>query len=373
MERLKLRFFREAGVERWKVFAIASALPLLLQLALLFFFIGLVLFFHLLDAVVAWFTTGTEILWLGFLVFATLAPAFSSQCPYKTPFLKGAISQLRVEFVYMPWLKNLTYWLWSKTPGERFPKLKDWIDTLYSQCWDRWQAWEALEEGEVCKDGSLSLPVVSFARDLLQGERLQESLVECIRDISADDMEKTSTQIGKRSSPMNRIMLPATSHGPAGVVGSFTLEVAQDDQLRSLYFGNEIYVPTLVTLYLGLSHFQSKTYTPGTFVVPSHSTPAFICLIQANSTSAVFSFLTMYSIRHRTLTDHPDSFDHLFSPLYDSERLSHGIGKLTITSPSPLQLIKHSQGTNSYRTYSQQQNPSSIPSGTNRKTSRMTG
>lgn len=34
MERLKLRFFREAKVERWKVFAIALALPLLLQLAL---------------------------------------------------------------------------------------------------------------------------------------------------------------------------------------------------------------------------------------------------------------------------------------------------------------------------------------------------
>ena len=34
---------------------------------------------------------------------------------------------------------------------------------------------------------------------------------------------------------------------------------------------------------------------------------------------------------------------------------------------------KNSQGTNSYRTSSQQQNPSSIPSGTNRKTNRMTG
>ena len=139
-------------------------------------------------------------------------------------------------------------------------------------------------------------------------------------------------------------MLPATSHGPAGVVGYFILEVVQDDQLRSLYFGKEIYVPTLVTLYLGLSHFQSKTYTPGTFVIPSHSTPAFIRLIQANPTSASFSFLTMYSIRHRTLKDHPNSFDLLFYPLSDSKKLSHGIGKLTIPSPSPLQLIKSHRG-----------------------------
>ena len=129
---------------------------------------------------------------------------------------------------------------------------------------------------------------------------------------------------------------------------------------------------TLVTLYLGLSHFQSKTYTPGTFVIPSHSLSASIHLIQANPTSAAFSFLTMYSIRHRTLKDHPDSSDYLFGWVSDSERHPHGIGKLTIPSPSPLQLIKHSQGTNSYRTYSQQQNPSSIPSGTNCKTSQTT-
>ena len=102
MERLKLRFFREAGIERWKVFAIASALPLLLQLALLFFFVGLALFFQQLDTIVAWFTTGTAILWLVSLLFATITLTFSSQCPYKTPFLKDTISRLRVAIVALP-------------------------------------------------------------------------------------------------------------------------------------------------------------------------------------------------------------------------------------------------------------------------------
>ena len=99
----------------------------------------------------------------------------------------------------------------------------------------------------------------------------------------------------------------------------------------------------------------------------------FTHLIQAGPIPAAFPFLTMYSIRHRTLADRPNSFNHLFLGLSEPEKHSHGIGKLTIPSPSPLQLIKHSQGTNSYRTYSQQQNPSSIPSGTNRTPSRMTG
>ena len=116
MERLKLRFFREAGVERWKVFGIASAFPLLLQLAFLLFFIGLALFFHQLDPVVAWFTTGTGILWLGSLLFATFSPTFSSQCPYKTPFLKDAISQLRGKLrISLFWLRDLADRIYDST------------------------------------------------------------------------------------------------------------------------------------------------------------------------------------------------------------------------------------------------------------------
>ena len=113
-------------------------------------------------------------------------------------------------------------------------------------------------------------------------------------------------------------------------------------------------------------------HTPEDDLITPHPPAAFIHLIRADPTSAAFSFLTMYSIRHRTITDHPDSFDHLFAPLL-YEKHFHGIGKLTVPSPSPLQLIKHSQGTNSYRTYSQQRNPLSIPSGASQKMSRMTG
>ena len=164
------------------------------------------------------------------------------------------------------------------------------------------------------KDGSL---IVSFARDLLQGERLRDSIIRCIWDISAEDMEKTAEQIGKRSSAMNCIMLPAMSHGLVGVVGSFTLGVAQDDQLRSMYFVQEIHMATLVTLYFGLSRFQSKACPPGALVIPPHSTPAFIHLFQANQTSAAFSFLTMYSIRSFTLKEHLNS----------SGKLCRGTGK----------------------------------------------
>ena len=371
MERLKLRFFREAGVERWKVFAIASALPLLLQLALLLFFIGLALFFHLLDAVVAWFTTGTGILWLGSLLFATLAPTFSSQCPYKTPFLKDVISQLRGKLrISLSWLEDLARRLYLSTSI-------GWVENLSSllRGWSGGvcKAWEALEEGAVCKDDSLSLPVICCSSGLLQGERLRDSIGECIRDISEHDLSTVLKEMGMSTDSRITHLLPDIQYDCVELVGSLALDAARDNYLRSIYFSQEVPPSFFATLYIGCSHSQSGVYDPGDFVISYDSRSAFVRLIQANPTSAAFSFLTMYSIRHGTLKDHPDSFDDLFSFIWEHQRLSHGIGKLTIPSLSPLQLIKHSQGTNSYRTYSQQQNPSSIPSGTNRKTSRMTG
>ena len=130
MERLKLRFFRETGVERWKVFAIASALPLLLQLALLLFFIGLALFFHQLDAVVAWFMTSTGLLWLVFVLFVTFAPTFSSQCPYKTPFLKSGITWLRLRIHWLFRIGFIILTIISLPLCLTVPRVYSWLDSL---------------------------------------------------------------------------------------------------------------------------------------------------------------------------------------------------------------------------------------------------
>ena len=57
--RIRIRFFRSKGLDKWQVFQIAAALPLLLQVALLLFFIGLSEFLRELNPVVGWATTGT--------------------------------------------------------------------------------------------------------------------------------------------------------------------------------------------------------------------------------------------------------------------------------------------------------------------------
>ena len=342
MERLKLRFFREAGVERWKVFTIASALPLLLQLAFLLFFIGLALFFHQLDPVVAWFTTGTGILWLGSLLFATLAPTFSSQCTYKTPFLKGVISQIRLTLILLP--RNVSFWLWDNTPERWFPKLKHWFDELDDQFRDWKEAWGAFEEGSVCKDDSLSIPVISCSKDLLQGERLRDSIGECIQDISERDLSGILEEMRMDKGSRRNRLLPDVPYSSAEVVGSFALDAAQDDHLRSIYFGQEAHSSLFAILYFGCSLSQSGACAPGYSVISESSCSAFIHLIKANPSSAAFSFLTMYSIRYRTLIDHPDPFCDLLRWLSESEKHSNGVGESPTSSQCPLQLIKTRPG-----------------------------
>ena len=94
--RIRVRFFRNEGLEKWQVFEIAAFLPLLLQVALFLFFLGLSEFLRELNPIVGWTTTGIILTWLITFIFTTLAPIISSQCPYRTPILKRPIDYLRV-------------------------------------------------------------------------------------------------------------------------------------------------------------------------------------------------------------------------------------------------------------------------------------
>ncbi|THH01269.1 hypothetical protein EW026_g1399 [Hermanssonia centrifuga] len=75
--RLRVRHFRGTALEDWKVFDIAAALPLLLQLSLVY--------------------TVTPMVggWATLFFFATVAPAISARCPYKTTLLKHSMQKLR--------------------------------------------------------------------------------------------------------------------------------------------------------------------------------------------------------------------------------------------------------------------------------------
>ena len=93
---LRLRFFRFLGMVEWRVFKIASLLPLLLQVALALFFTGLCIFATHIDPRLGSLTTSLVSTWATLLVLILVAPALSPRCPYKITFLKEFMHHVRL-------------------------------------------------------------------------------------------------------------------------------------------------------------------------------------------------------------------------------------------------------------------------------------
>lgn len=103
-ERLRARQFRHPGLATWKVYEIAGFLPLLLQLALGLFFLGLCVFTWSINRSVGETSIVLVAGWVFLLLSATLAPLASPRCPYKTTFLKDimVIIRRRIRSVFLP-------------------------------------------------------------------------------------------------------------------------------------------------------------------------------------------------------------------------------------------------------------------------------
>ncbi|KAJ3474656.1 hypothetical protein NLI96_g12335 [Meripilus lineatus] len=117
----RIQLFRVRGLRTYKVSEIAAFLPLLLQISLILFFLGLVLFTRSAHATIGWVITGFVVAWGTFLVITTILPWFSASCPYKTPFLKPITLQfkrllntLNRRLVEFSW--NHFLWLFPRLP-----------------------------------------------------------------------------------------------------------------------------------------------------------------------------------------------------------------------------------------------------------------
>ncbi|KAI0691117.1 hypothetical protein BC835DRAFT_133037 [Cytidiella melzeri] len=87
--RLRVRHYRNPGLDNWKVFEIAAILPLLLQLSLALFFIGLCIFTADVHSTIGHTTLPLVAAWGFLFVASAIAPAFSPRCPYKTTLFKS--------------------------------------------------------------------------------------------------------------------------------------------------------------------------------------------------------------------------------------------------------------------------------------------
>lgn len=94
--RMRLRHFRHQGVVDWKVFEVAAVLPILVQVALFLFFLGLCYFTADAHPSIGRATLTLVAAWGVFFAVFTLCPIFSARCPYKTAFLETVLDTFRL-------------------------------------------------------------------------------------------------------------------------------------------------------------------------------------------------------------------------------------------------------------------------------------
>ncbi|KAK7681698.1 hypothetical protein QCA50_015045 [Cerrena zonata] len=95
LARLRIRSFRYPALAKWKVFEIVGILPLLLQLALGLFFVGLCYFASSIHPAIQWTVIPLVVIWASLFILAAFAPVVSASCPYKMTCLKDVTTQLR--------------------------------------------------------------------------------------------------------------------------------------------------------------------------------------------------------------------------------------------------------------------------------------
>lgn len=96
--RCRVRHIRSIYLQRSKLFFVASLLPLLIQLAVLFFLIGLCLFVFPRNTAVGWIVTSFIIVYGCALAYFTFIPLIEVYSPYKTPILQALFLILNYTF-----------------------------------------------------------------------------------------------------------------------------------------------------------------------------------------------------------------------------------------------------------------------------------
>ncbi|KAI0716569.1 hypothetical protein C8Q76DRAFT_724895 [Earliella scabrosa] len=81
----RLRQYRLNGLLRWRVGAIVVALPIILQVALVLFLVGMIVLLWTLHDIVATVTSCLVAILFAFLIVVTVMPSFSGDCCYRSP------------------------------------------------------------------------------------------------------------------------------------------------------------------------------------------------------------------------------------------------------------------------------------------------
>ncbi|KAI0758592.1 hypothetical protein BC629DRAFT_1109790 [Irpex lacteus] len=126
--RLRVHHYRYPGLAQWKVFEIAAILPLLQQLALALFFIGLCYFTASVHSSIGHTSLPLVAGWAFCFTTVTLLPVLLPRCPYRTTLLTSLHIRLA---------RSLNWILARAYRGRclQFFKQKGWLEWL----WSIWQ------------------------------------------------------------------------------------------------------------------------------------------------------------------------------------------------------------------------------------------
>ncbi|KAJ3475994.1 hypothetical protein NLI96_g11461 [Meripilus lineatus] len=151
----QVRLFRVRGLRKYKVAEIADFLPILLQIALILFFVGLIFFARSIHASIATVVSIVVAIWIAFVVGTTLLPVISPSCPYKTPLLKSVFLHFRKLINGLP----------KKIIGSYFPSLPD---SLF------------VEESTSEMDPETKAKVLMDAYDTFQNIKSWDTVMRCV-------------------------------------------------------------------------------------------------------------------------------------------------------------------------------------------------
>ncbi len=169
-EGAQLRQHRLDSLQTWRVHTIIKAIPLLLQIALILFLVGLVLLLWTLqDTVATVVTSFTGVLFL-FLTAVTILPTFEWRCCYRSP-------QAYIMYTCLRPLRNGTIRLFRRGAnicgrrssrksflGRRcWPTLQQWLGLLSRAL--QYRSWETQERAYLTRSGAcLSLNIATAVR-----------------------------------------------------------------------------------------------------------------------------------------------------------------------------------------------------------------
>lgn len=211
--RLRVRQFRHPGLADWRVFEIAALLPLLLQLSLGLFLLGLCFFTYSVHPSVGLTSTPLVAGWALFFVLCTFAPVVSPRCPFKTTLTKRAVKALRRLLWSVPPLGHVLHSFQRRhdmpKPGSTFASAGSASVVGASE-----KRPPLYEEEDAAKDERQDLDILSSVDSILQDDDLLgTTMLESMQQAQFDPSEVVDFTFGalqRRIPPQYNVRLAAT-------------------------------------------------------------------------------------------------------------------------------------------------------------------